>query len=256
MVSSSKPFLSVIIPAYNEADNFKKGVLSRVEKYLNQQSYKSEVIVVDDGSQDNTAKLVSDWIKDKKRWRIIRNSHKGKAIAVSAGVFSAKGKYIIFTDFDQATPLSEIEKLLPFMKKGYAIAIGSREVKGSKREREPWHRHLMGRAFNLLVKTFAVKGIQDTQCGFKLFKADIAHELFRNLEVYKDAEEKQAYMGAFDVEILYLAQKNGYQTAEVPVHWKHVKTTRLNPVRDSSRMLIDIMKIRLADLTGKYEEKK
>lgn len=254
MGKSIQPYLSVIIPAYNEVDNFNKGALKGVEDYINKQSYLTEVILVDDGSNDKTADLIEDWIKNKKAWKLIKNPHKGKAIAVSTGVLQAKGKYIIFTDFDQATPLGEIEKLLPFMNKGFEIAIGSREIKGSKREKEPWYRHLMGRGWNIIVKSLVIRGIQDTQCGFKLFNAEIAHEIFQSLSVYKDAEEQEAYMGAFDVEILYIAQKRGYQIAEVPVHWHHVKTSRLNPFRDSARMFIDLLKIRFSDLTGKYEK--
>lgn len=253
MIRKKQPFLSIIIPAYNEVKNFKRGALEEVDRYINIKEFPSEVIVVDDGSIDSTADLIEKWIKAKKNWKLIRNPHKGKALTVARGVFEASGQYILFTDFDQATPISEVEKLLPFMEKDYEIAIGSREVKGSKREEEPWYRHLMGRGWNFLVKIFAVTGIQDTQCGFKLFKNKIANQLFRDLRVYTDSEEKEAYTGAFDVELLYIAQKRGLQIAEVPVHWKHIETTRVNPIRDSFRMFIDLLKIRLSDLTGKYE---
>ncbi len=248
------PYLSVVIPAYNEKANFKKGVLEQVNTYLKQREYSFEVIVVDDGSTDATADLVEKWIVGKGNWKLIRKPHKGKAPAVTAGIKEAIGEIIVFTDFDQATPISEIEKLLPFMKKGYSIAIGSREVKGSRREEEPWHRHLMGRGWNIIVQIVALRGIHDTQCGFKLFKADSAKKLFDGLYVYKDAIEKEAYTGAFDVELLYLAQKKGLQIAEVPVHWKHIDTDRVNPIRDSVRMFIDLLKIRLADVMGKYEK--
>lgn len=247
--------LSVVIPAYNELDNFKKGLLTEVYDYLKNQTYSSEVIIVDDGSTDESTDQIEKWVKKKLNWKMIKNPHKGKAIAVTKGVLESKGKYILFTDFDQATPLSEVEKLFPFMKKGFDIVIGSREVKGSKREKEPMHRHLMGRAWNAIVQIVAIRGIHDTQCGFKLFKKEIGRQLFKSLHVYSDADEEEAYMGAFDVELLYIAQKRGLQIAEVPIHWKHVQTNRLNPIRDSSRMFIDLLKIRWADLLGKYEKK-
>lgn len=253
-MQKKRPFLSIVIPAYNEADNFNKGVLKQVEDYIRRHSYETEVVIVDDGSTDETANLIEDWIVKKKNWKLIRNPHKGKAIAVKTGVLEAVGKYILFTDFDQATPLSEVEKLLPFMDKGYEIVIGSREVKGSKREDEPRYRHIMGRGWNLIVQVLAVRGIQDTQCGFKLFKKDIAHKLFRKLKVYANANEREAYTGAFDVELLFIAQRQGYQIAEVPVYWKHVETTRVHPIRDSIRMAIDLVRIRIADLFGKYEQ--
>jgi glycosyltransferase involved in cell wall biosynthesis len=252
--SVKRPFLSIVIPAFNEAENYKNGVLEDVDKYFKRQAYKSEIIVVDDGSLDDTADLVDSWIQNKRNWKLIRNPHKGKALTVSTGVLKAEGTYILFTDFDQATPISELEKLLPFIKKGYAIAIGSREIKGSKREKEPWYRHVMGRVWNLIVQTLAVPGVRDTQCGFKLFKGETARELFKSLHVYSDREEKQAYTGAFDVELLFIALKRGLQIAEVPVHWKHVETTRVHPLRDSARMFFDLIKILFAGLTGKYEQ--
>ena len=252
--SDSRPFLSIVIPAYNELENFNKGVLDEVEKYINNKPFPCEIIVVDDGSGDGSPQRIRNWIKDKKNWRLIQKEHQGKALTVAAGIKQATGKYILFTDFDQATPISEVEKLLPFMKKGYEIAIGSREVKGSKREKEPWYRHLMGRGWNVLVQLLALRGIHDTQCGFKLFKGAVAHQLFNSLRVYHNRSERDAYTGAFDVELLYIAQKRKMQIAEVPVWWKHIRTDRVDPIRDSLKMLVDLLRIRLADLRGEYED--
>lgn len=244
--------LSIIIPAYNEEDNVRRGVLDEVEKYLNNRKYEWEVIIVDDGSDDQTAALIDQWIREKLNWKLIRNPHNGKAETVKIGVLAATGDAILFTDFDQATPLSEVEKLLPFLRKGEDIVIGSREVKGSERLKEPWHRHLMGKVFNMIVQVIAIGGIHDTQCGFKLFKAHVAKDLFQSLVVYAKGKETSAFTGAFDVELLYIAQKRGYKIAEVPVSWKYVKTIRVNPLRDSVRMFVDVVKIRLTDLSGGY----
>jgi dolichyl-phosphate beta-glucosyltransferase len=244
--------LSIVIPAYNEKDNIEKQVLNQVHLYLKKQPYQYQVIIVDDGSTDGSPELLGKFVANKKHWQLIRNPHQGKAQTVATGVSQAQGNLVLFTDFDQATPISEIEKLLPFIGRGYDVIIGSREVKGSKREKEPWYRHLMGRGFNLFVKLFTIKGIRDTQCGFKLFKTEVAQELFAALVVYGPRAETTAFTGAFDVELLYLAQKRGYRIAEVPIHWQHIPTTRVNPIKDSIRMFLDLVRIRLTDLLGKY----
>lgn len=247
-----QPFLSIVIPAYNELDNLDKGILDDADCYLKTKKYDWEVIIVDDGSTDGSAEKISFWIKSHPGWSLIKNPHQGKAASVKTGIIKAKGGYILFTDFDQATPLSEVEKLLPFIKKDYQIAIGSREVKGSRRLNEPWHRHLMGKVFNFAVQTIVIGGIHDTQCGFKLFTNQAAKDLFNSLIVYGNGIEKQAFTGAFDVELLYIAQKRGFRIAEVPVSWKYVETVRVNPIRDSVRMFLDVLRIRITDLSGGY----
>lgn len=250
---TATPFLSVIIPAYNEQDNFAAGALEKVARYLAQRKYSYEVIIVDDGSTDGSIPSIQKFVDQKPHWRLIKNPHLGKAQTVATGIMAATGERVLFTDFDQATPLSEVEKLLPFIKKNYHIVIGSREVKGSKREKEPWYRHFMGRGFNLLVSLIALRGIHDTQCGFKLFKANAAQDIFSKLVVYSQKPEKTAFTGAFDVEVLYLAQKQKLRIAEVPVHWKHIKTSRVNPLKDSLRMFVDLLRIRLTDMVGGYQ---
>ncbi len=250
-----KTFLSIIIPCFNEEMNFNNGSLKKIFDYLIKFGYSYEVIIVDDGSTDNSVKLIKEYIKDKKNCRLTSNTHQGKVGAISTGVKLAIGENILFTDFDQATPLSEIEKLLPFLNKNYDIIIGSREVKGAKREKEPFYRHIMGKVFNLVVQLFAFGGIHDTQCGFKLFKTAVAKDLFNRLQIYKQKKIKNAFTGAFDVELLYLAQKKGYQIAEVPVAWRHYETTRVNPIKDSAQMFIDVVKIRVYNLLGKYDNK-
>ena len=252
-MNKNKIFLSVIIPAYNEAVNFKKEVLEQVDAYMQKQHYEWEVIVVDDGSKDETAGLVKGFIRNKKKWQLICNSHQGKAATVTKGILSAKGENILFTDFDQATPINQVEKLLEKVKQEYQIVIGSREIKGAKREKEPFYRHLMGKGFNLMVKIFVIGGIEDTQCGFKLFTNPAVRKIFPKVQVYKAHKIADAYTGAFDVELLFLAKKFNLRTAEVPVIWHHVKTERVNPIKDSLRMFIDIIKIRIYNILGKYE---
>lgn len=245
--------LSVVIPAYNEEPNFKKGLVEEVPKYLEKQDYAYEILIVDDGSTDKTAQLADEFARKYKNVRVIKNPHEGKAETVKKGVEEAKGELILFTDFDQATPLSEIEKLLPFFPE-YDIVIGSRQLPGAKRDKEPIYRHIMGLGFNLVVQTIAVRGIWDTQAGFKCFKADIAKELFTKLKVYGKGKKVQgALVTAFDVELLFIAKKHGYKIKEVPIVWHHVATTRVNPIKDSIKMFRDVIKVRANDLKGVYK---
>jgi dolichyl-phosphate beta-glucosyltransferase len=247
-----KPTLSVVIPAYNEIQNFKAGALNEVATYIRDNKKNWEVIIVDDASTDGSTEKIEKFCSQFPNFKLIKNFHMGKSGTVAKGVEEAQGEYILFTDFDQATPISEFEKLLPYLKKGYEIVIGSREVAGSKREKEPWYRHLMGRGFNFGVKLLTVRGISDTQCGFKAFKSDAAKKLFKRLQVYKPKEISSAFTGAFDVEILFIGKKLGYKIAEVPIIWHHVKTDRVSPLKDSFLMAIDVIKIRINDLLGKY----
>jgi len=249
---SIKPFLSVIIPAYNEEPNFQKEILDEVPKYLEKQNYSYEVLIIDDGSEDETAKLAGDFAQKYKNIQVIKNPHQGKAETVKTGVLKAKGNLILFTDFDQATPISEVEKLLPFFPE-YDVVIGSRQLPGAKREKEPFYRHLMGLVFNLVVQAIAVRGIWDTQAGFKCFKGNVAKKLFEKLKVYgKGKKVKGALVTAFDVELLFIAKKRGYKIKEVPIIWHHMATSRVNPLKDSLRMFRDVVKVRLNDLRGVY----
>jgi glycosyltransferase involved in cell wall biosynthesis len=249
---TAKPYITVIIPAYNEEPNFNKGILDEVPAYLERQNYTYEVLIIDDGSTDDTAQLAEDFARKHKNIRVIKNPHEGKAETVKKGVEEATGEFILFTDFDQATPLSEIEKLLPFFPQ-YDIVIGSRQLPGAKREKEPLHRHIMGIGFNLVVQTLAVRGIWDTQAGFKCFKGDVAKKLFKELKIYGKAKKVQgALVTAFDVELLFIAKKRGYKIKEVPIIWHHVQTSRVSPLKDSARMFRDVLKIRLNDIRGVY----
>lgn len=252
MITTMVPYLSVIIPSYNEKRNLGRGVLDEVFNFLEAQDFTWEVILSDDGSSDGTVSQLNDYAAKHKDVTVLKNIHAGKAPTVRAGMLAAKGQWRLFTDFDQSTPLSEVKKLLRVASHGNDIVIGSREVPGAKRDKEPFYRHLMGRGFNLLVRFLAVPGIYDTQCGFKLFSSD-ATQLFNELVVYGTQEKrKDAFTGAFDVELLYLARKRGYKIKEVPILWMHNETNRVSPIKDSLRMLKDIFRIRMTDLLGKY----
>lgn len=250
-MNTKQPFLSVIVPAYNEEHNVGKDKMSKMFEYLESRDYEYEVIFVDDGSNDKTAELLEDMTKKHNNVRVISKSHQGKANTVMAGMLAARGENRLFTDFDQSTPITEIEKMLPFRAMEYDVVIGSREVKGAKRDEEPWYRHLMGKVFNMTVKIFTIRGIQDTQCGFKMMSAKAAEELFSRLRV-TNKKTKYAFTGAFDVELLFIAQKMGYRIAEVPVHWHHEDTERVNPIRDSIQMFFQVLNIRLYDLFKGY----
>lgn len=253
MITTMKPYLSVVIPSYNEKKNLERGVLNEVIEYLSKQEYLWEVVLSDDGSTDGTLAELEKFAAKHDGVRVLANVHAGKAPTVTAGMLSAQGEWRLFTDFDQSTPINEVETLLDYASKGFDVAIGSREMEGATRDKEPFHRHLMGRGFNILVQVMALPGFLDTQCGFKLFSAKATEDLFNKLYIYGGQKErKDAYTGAFDVELLYLARRNGYKIRETPIIWKHNASDRVSPVRDSLRMLRDILKIRMADLRGKY----
>jgi len=234
-------------------NNLRKGVLDKVEHFLNKQKYEWEVIIVDDGSLDGSIEFTQEFIKDNANFRLLKNSHLGKAGAVTSGMLSAKGEYALFMDMDQATPIEEIDKLLPLIG-DYDIVIGSR---GSKRQGDPWTRLLMARGMMVLRSLIVgIKGISDTQCGFKLFKKNVSDELFSKLKNfhhgYKTISGSSVKAG-FDVELLFLAQKLGYKIKEVPVEWLYVESRRVNPLRDSIEAVEDLLTIKINDFTGKYK---
>lgn len=249
-----KIYLSVVIPSYNEMANLQKGVLDKVEHFLNKQKLDFEVIVVDDGSTDGSVEFEEKFVKESPNFKLIKNSHTGKAGAVTAGMLSAVGECVLFTDMDQATPIEEITKLFPFINK-YDIVIGGRST---QRKGAPWTRLLMANGMILLRSLIVgVKGIKDTQCGFKLFKNSCAKDLFSKLERfhhgYKEISGSSVKAG-FDVELLFLAQKIGYKIKEVPVEWLYVETRRVSPIKDSVEALEDLVKIKLNDISGKYKK--
>jgi glycosyltransferase involved in cell wall biosynthesis len=231
--------------------------LDKIVAFLQTRDYSAEVIVVDDGSTDNTVDVVGGFIARYPLVSIIKNDHRGKGYAVRTGMLAARGSYVLFSDADLATPIEEVDRLLPFLEDGYDVAIGSREGMGAQRMNEPGYRHLMGRIFNLLVRLVAVGGFQDTQCGFKCFRHEAAQDLFQRVQLYgaEAGLAKGGMVTGFDVEILFLALKRGYRVKEVPVQWYYVATTNVSPLLDSVRMFIDVLRVRLNYWRGKYNKR-
>jgi glycosyltransferase involved in cell wall biosynthesis len=251
---STRPFLSIVIPAYNEERRL-PATLDRITSYLGSLPYPSEVLVVDDGSQDNTVALVDSFCKSHAEVRLVRNDHRGKGFAVRTGMLAARGHIVLFCDADLSTPIEELEQLLPWFDRGYEIVIASREGMGALRVKEPFYRHAMGRAFNLLVRMLTVRGIQDTQCGFKAFRDDAAQKVFGRMLLYgaKAQRVSGAMVTAFDVEALFLGAKMGYRIKEVPTKWIYSEESRVNPLRDSWRNLRDVVTVRWNEARGRYE---
>ncbi len=249
-----QPFLSVVVPAFNEAQRLPR-TLYDISAFLAGQGYPSEIIVVDDGSVDGTALAVEEFSRHTPSVSLIRNQHRGKANTVRTGMLVASGQYVLFTDADNATPIQEWRKLQPLLEQGYDVAIGSREGVGARRYDEPWHRHLMGRVFNLIVQSLLIPGIQDTQCGFKAFRRSAAQDLFGSMRLYGDDTQlvQGAMLTGFDVEVLFMARKWGYRIAEVPVVWHYGKESKVSAVRDSWRNLRDVLRVRWNDFRGKYD---
>lgn len=255
----NRPYLSVVIPCFDEMANLQKGVLDKVEHFLRKQKWQYEVLIVDDGSEDGSITFIEKFVKDNPRFSLIKNPHLGKAGAVTTGMLRAKGVYVLFSDMDQATPIEEVNKLLPHADvpegKGFAIVIGSRS---GIRKGAPWTRLLMARGM-MILRTVIVglKDISDTQCGFKLFRRDVAQELFKKVADYHNGFKKVSgsnVTAGFDVELLYIAQKLGFTIKEVPIHWLYVETRRVNPLNDSLDGIVQLVRIRLNDMQGKYNE--
>lgn len=249
----ARPHLSVVIPCYNEAVNLQKGVLYKVGDFLSEKEFSWEVIIVDDGSTDESVDLAEKFIQTHPLFSLVKNPHQGKAATVITGMLKAQGEYVLFADMDQATPIEEVDKLLPYFDRNYNIVIGSRD---SQRKGAPLTRLLMARGFMFLRNLILGLKIIDTQCGFKAFKRDVVQKLLPKLKVY--SEETQAASGSlvtagFDVELLFLAQKKGYKIKEVPVDWRYAETRRVGIVKDSWQGFWDMIKIRFNDLRGIYD---
>ena len=246
------PFLSVVVPAYNEADRL-PATIRAIVAYLADQPYPSELIVADDGSDDATVDVARRALDKRIPIRILELDHRGKAAAVRAGVLATTGRNVLFTDADLSSPIAGVERLLALRDMGHDVVIGSREGVNARRIREPAYRHLMGRAFNWFVRAIAVRGVRDTQCGFKLFSRAAVDDIFPRLLLHQsDASLRGPRVSAFDVEVLYIAHRRGFKIAEAPVIWTHVSGSKVRPGIDSIRMFMDVLQVRWNALRGKY----
>lgn len=237
------PFLSIIIPAYNEEQRLPH-TFDLLFAYLESQAYLSEVIVVENGSHDRTYEVAAGYAKCHPQLRVIKNNERGKGLAVKRGMLEAWGEYRFMCDADFSMPVAEINRFLPPILNGFDIAIASREAPGAVRYCEPHYRHFIGRGFNTLIRLMALPGLHDTQCGFKCFPAPVAEDLFR----------RQTLPGwSFDVEILFIARKLGYKILEIPIPWYFNPESKIRVVKDSIQMGLDLFTIRMNALRGQYD---
>lgn len=242
--------ISIVIPAYNEEKNLKNGALLEVEDYLEKSKLNYEVIVVDDGSSDDTVFLVNKFISQNKNFKIIKTPHGGKANAVMTGMLAANGGVMLFTDMDQATPIDQIEKFLPKFEAGFDIVIGSRQG----REGAPITRKLAAWGFSFLRGLILGLPFKDTQCGFKAFSKKAIEIIIPKIKNEWGVVHFKggAVNAGFDVELLYLARKYGFKIAEVPVEWNYVDTERVQVIKDALAAVYDIVRIRINNLRGCY----
>lgn len=241
----TQPFLSIVIPAYNEEKRL-PGTLEKVYSFLDQQTYLSEVLVVENGSQDGTFEVARRFAIGRSSFQVLREAERGKGRAVRRGMLAARGEYRFMCDADLSMPVEEINRFIPPANPDYDIAIGSREAPGATRYNEPQYRHLGGRAVNTMIRLLALPGLHDTQCGFKCFRSSVAQELF----------QLQTMTGwSFDIELLYVARRRGYRILEVPIPWYFNPESKLNVVHDAVRMGMDIFSIHWNSLKGVYDAK-
>ena len=237
------PFLSLIIPAFNEENRLPR-TLSQVFTFTEKQPFSSEVLIAENGSTDRTYEIAREFVQRRTNARVLRMEQRGKGAAVRGGILAARGDYRFICDADLSMPIDEVNKFLPPALTGYDVAIGSRELPGSRRYDEPSYRHWGGRAINFAIQTLILPGLNDTQCGFKCFRAQAAEDLFA----------RQTLSGwSFDIEILYLARRRGYRIKEVAINWHFGPESKVSAVTDALRMLTDIFRIRLRALLGRYE---
>lgn len=237
------PQLSIIIPAYNEAKRL-PNTLEQVFAFIQQQSYASEVLIVENGSVDQTFEVAQHFARQYPQCRAIHLDQRGKGLAVQAGMLQAAGQYRFMCDADLSMPIAEVNRFMPPVLTDFEIAIASREAPGSVRYNEPGYRHWGGRGVNLLIRLFALPGLRDTQCGFKCFRAEVAEDIFRF----------QTFSGiSFDPEVLYIAQLRGYKIVELPIPWHYSAESRIHLFKDTLALIQDLLTIRRNARRGLYD---
>ncbi|MGA9534103.1 MAG: dolichyl-phosphate beta-glucosyltransferase [Anaerolineales bacterium] len=236
------PLLSIVIPAHNEEARLPI-TLPRVLAHMDSRDYETELVIVDSGSDDRTGEIAADYAQSRPDVRWFRVDLPGKGLAVRTGMLASQGEYRFICDADLSMPIEQVDRFLPPQLDGPDIAIASREAPGAVRYGEPFYRHLIGRGFNTLVRALAIPRLQDTQCGFKCFRGEVAENVFR----------RQCLEGwTFDVEVLYIALGLGYQVVEVPIPWYYNAGSRVHVFNDSVAMFLDLFRIRLYDWRGDY----
>jgi len=246
-IELSEPHLAVIVPAFNEEPRILP-TLKRIQEYFSAQEYTWTAVVVSDGSTDQTDEIVKKFASGDTRFRLIGYSpNRGKGYAVRTGMLETQAERLLFCDADLATPIEEVEKLLAKIDEGFPIAIGSRPLKESRLEiRQPWYREMLGRTFNKAVQLLAVKGIMDTQCGFKLFTCEASQQVFSRCKLDGFG---------FDFEALMIARDLGFEIAEVPIRWMHQEGSKVVLMRDGPRMLRDLVWLRLRGKKKRMEDR-
>lgn len=240
-----KPFLSIVIPAHNEEVRLPV-TLQQVLEFTSKQDYPVEVIVVENGSQDRTFQIAQGFVPSFPNLRVLQSELSGKGRAVRLGMLAAQGEYRFMCDADFSMPVGEINRFLPPAQVRYDVAIASREAPGAVRYGEPAYRHLVGRIYNTMIRILALPGLNDTQCGFKCFRGEVAEILFT----------QQTLTGwSFDVEVLFIARRLGYQIVEVPIPWYFNSGSKIRVWHDSLSMGMDLLRIRLNALRGCYGPK-
>jgi len=242
----SHPQLSIVIPAYNEGGRI-EDALKSVTDCICQQGWDAEVLVVDDGSKDNTASIVQRWMANYPRLHLIQNpGNRGKGYSVRNGLLQAAGDIVMFTDADLSAPMEEAERLIAAINDGADVAIGSRWLDRARQTiHQPLYRQFFGRCFNWITRTVMGLPFKDTQCGFKAFRRPVAQVVFRLQTIER---------WGFDPEILFIARKLKYVIREVPVTWGHDERTRISYLKDGMKMLEDMARIRANSLAGRYDE--
>ena len=236
------PFFSIVIPAHNEQNRL-PDTLEQIFHFLEPQAFTSEVIVVENESTDRTYELAKQFARQHANLHVLQ-SKKGKGAAVQHGMLNAKGEYRFMCDADLSMPVEEIIKFIPPKLQGFEIAIASREARGAVRYNEPAYRHWGGRGINFIIQTLILPGLNDTQCGFKCFRANVAEDIF----------QRQTLQGwSFDIELLYIARRHKYRIVEIPIHWYHFSDSKVSALRDALRMIRDIFRIHANARRGLYD---